>query len=140
MYTQIIIKFFLKKNLKHFHDYTKKKIFHKYHIFCCLLYIRMIDLSLNELKLIAKSRNIKDYKSKSKKDLIKALSETKPKIRINKKKLEDIRKGFNELKYKFSKKEVDKYRKAFYDIKNYRHLSASEIMKVGKNPNELKKV
>ena len=100
----------------------------------------MIDLSLNELKLIAKSRNIKDYKSKSKKDLIKALSETKPKIRINKKKLEDIRKGFNELKYKFSKKEVDKYRKAFHDIKNYRHLSASEIMKVGKNPNELKKV
>ena len=68
-----------------------------------------------------------------------ALSEPKPKIRINKKKLEEIRKYFNELRHKFSKKEIDKYRKAFYDIKNYRYLSASEIKEVGKNLNELKK-
>ena len=33
-----------------------------------------------------------------------ALSEPKPKIRINKKKLEEIRKYFNELRLKFSKK------------------------------------
>ena len=71
--------------------------------------------------------------------MIKALSEPKPKIRINKKKLEEIRKYFNELRHKFSKKEIDKYRKAFYDIKNYRYLSASEIKEVGKNLNELKK-
>ena len=71
--------------------------------------------------------------------MIKALSEPKPKIRINKKKLEEIRKDFNELRHKFSKKEIDKYRKAFYDIKNYRYLSASEIKEVGKNLNELKK-
>ena len=73
--------------------------------------------------------------------MIKALSEPKPKpeIRINKKKLDEIRKDFNELRHKFSKKEIDKYRKAFYDIKNYRYLSASEIKEVGKNLNELKK-
>ena len=71
--------------------------------------------------------------------MIKALSEPKPKIRINKKKLEEIRKDFNELRHKFSKKEIDKYRKAFYDIKNYIYLSASEIKEVGKNLNELKK-
>ena len=94
---------------------------------------------LDELKLIAESRNIRDYENKSEKDLIKALSEPKPKIRINKKKLEEIRKDFNELRHKFSKKEIDKYRKAFYDIKNYRYLSASEIKEVGKNLNELKK-
>ena len=94
--------------------------------------INMINLSLDELKLIAESRNIRDYENKSEKDLIKALSEPKPKIRINKKKLEEIRKDFNELRYKFSKKEIDKYRKAFYDIKNYRYLSASEINKAGK--------
>ena len=29
-------------------------------------YVRMINLSLNELKLIAKSRSIQDYKNKSK--------------------------------------------------------------------------
>ena len=71
--------------------------------------------------------------------MIKILSEPKPKIKINKKKLEEIRKDFYELRYKFSKKEIDKYRKAFYDIKNYRYLSASEIKEVGKNLNELKK-
>ena len=64
----------------------------------------MISLSLDELKLIAENGNIRDYKSKSKKDLIVALSEPKPKIRINKKKLEEIRKYFNELRHKFSKK------------------------------------
>ena len=77
----------------------------------------MINLSLDELKLVAKSRNIRDYENKSKKDLIKALSEPKLKVRINKKKLEEIRKYFNELRHEFSKKEIDQYRKAFYDKK-----------------------
>ena len=42
----------------------------------------MINLSLNELKLIAKSRGIKDYKKKSKDELTKILSKTEPKINI----------------------------------------------------------
>ena len=73
--------------------------------------INMINLSLDELRLIAENRNIRDYENKSKKDLIKAISEpkSKPKIKIiNKKKLEEIKKDFNELRYKFSKKEIDK--------------------------------
>ena len=37
----------------------------------------MINLSFDELRLIAQIRNISDYKNKSKEDLIKALSETK---------------------------------------------------------------
>ena len=64
----------------------------------------MINLSLNELRLILQIRNISDYENKSKEDLIKALSEPKPKIIINKKKLEEIRKDFNKLRHKFSKK------------------------------------
>ena len=36
--------------------------------------MRIINLSLNRLKLIAKIRNVKDYKDKSKNDLIKTLS------------------------------------------------------------------
>ena len=40
----------------------------------------MINLSLNELKLITKSRNVKDYKNKPENGLIKILSEPKPKI------------------------------------------------------------
>ena len=99
----------------------------------------MINLSLDELRLIAQNRNTRDYENKSEKDLIKAFSEPKPKIKIDKKKLEEIRKDFNELRHKFSKKEIDKYRKAFYDIKNYRYLSVSEIKEARKNLTELKK-
>ena len=44
----------------------------------------MINLSLNELKLIAKNRGIKGYKSKSKDELTKILSEPEPKINIEK--------------------------------------------------------
>ena len=60
--------------------------------------INMINLSLDELRLIAQHRDIRDYENKSKKDLIKALSRSKPKpklrIRINRKTLEEIRKYF----------------------------------------------
>ena len=39
----------------------------------------MINLSFDELRLIAQIRNISDYENKSKEDLIKALREAKPK-------------------------------------------------------------
>ena len=38
----------------------------------------MINLSFDELRLIAQIRNISDYENKSKENLIKALSEIKP--------------------------------------------------------------
>ena len=38
----------------------------------------MMNLSFDELRLIAQVRNISGYENKSKEDLIKALSETKP--------------------------------------------------------------
>ena len=41
----------------------------------------MINLSFDELRLIAQIRNISDYENKSKEDLIKTLSEPKPKIK-----------------------------------------------------------
>ena len=49
--------------------------------------INMINLWLDELRLIAQNRNIRDYENKSEKDLIKALSKPKPKIKIDKKKV-----------------------------------------------------
>ena len=55
----------------------------------------MINLSLDELKQVTETRNIGDYENKSDKDLIKALSRPKPRRRINEKKLEESRKGFN---------------------------------------------
>ena len=38
----------------------------------------MINLSFDELRLVAQIRNISDYENKSKEDSIKALSEPKP--------------------------------------------------------------
>ena len=131
----------------------------------------MINLSLDELRLIAQVRNISDYENKSKEDLIKALSETKPKpetkpeikpkqipkpqapkpkpkpepepkirVKTNKRKLKKLRKDFDELRHKFSKEEINEYRKAFYIAKSYKYLSESEIENINKNFNKLKKV
>ena len=46
----------------------------------------MLKLTLNELKLVAKIRGIKDYESKSEDDLIKILSEPKTKTTFLKRK------------------------------------------------------
>ena len=46
----------------------------------------MMNLQLDEVKLVAQNRNIKDYENKSEKDLVKVLSKPKPTIKINKKK------------------------------------------------------
>ena len=46
----------------------------------CLVNIRMINLSFDELKLIAQVRNISDYENKYKGDLIKALSEPRSEL------------------------------------------------------------
>ena len=34
--------------------------------------------------------------------------------------------------HKLDKKEIDRYRKAFYDVKKYEHLSISKIKKASK--------
>ena len=59
----------------------------------------MISLSLNELKLITKSRSFKDYKNKSEEDLTKILSEPKPKTNLFKRKIKKFKKDFSELRY-----------------------------------------
>ena len=110
----------------------------------------MINLSLGELELIAQSRNISDYESKSKEYLTKALRESEPKpkpktkpetkpkpepepkveIKVNRKKLKKPRKAFEELRHKFSNKdEIREYKKAFYDAKKYK-VSESKIKKL----------
>ena len=67
----------------------------------------MINLSLSELKLISKSRSIKDYKNKSENDLIKILSEPMPKTNLSRKKIKEIKTDFSELIYGFSKSKIE---------------------------------
>ena len=99
----------------------------------------MIFLSLKNLKAIAKSRDIKDYENKSAKDLLKLFNDSNIKIGISKKKLKEIEKNFKELRHNFSKKEIDKFRKSFYSIKNHGNIYTSKIKEVEKNLSELEK-
>ena len=60
-------------------------------------------------------------------------------MRVNKNKFKKkLRKDFDELRHKFSKKEIGRYRKAFYNVKNYKNLSISEIKEASKSLNKLK--
>ena len=47
--------------------------------------------------------------------------------------MKEIKKYFSKLRHEFSKKEIDKFRKSFYNIKNYRNIYASEIREAEKN-------
>ena len=79
-----------------------------------------------------KDRNIKDYKNKSKNDLIKILTEPKPKINLSKKKIKDIKKDFSKLRYGFSKSKINEFRRSIYNIKNKQNLSGTEIKETAK--------
>ena len=78
------------------------------------------------MKLVAKSRGIKRYKSMSKERLLSALSESESvesstplsKNSFDDERLKNIRQDFNELRDRFSKPQIKEIRKNFYDIKN----------------------
>ena len=112
----------------------------------------MVNLSLNELKLIAKFRGIKGYKNMSKDELLSVLNapeslkesennfdNTKPKLKFSKSRIEEIRKNLNELRHKFSKSEINKIRRNLYEIKNANNLSPSKVKEIEKNLLKLEK-
>ena len=67
--------------------------------------------------------------------MIKALRGSKPKLGIKKNKLKQIKEDFHNLRHEFSKEDADTYKKRFYGIKNYRHLSELEIEEITKDFN-----
>ena len=100
----------------------------------------MLNLSLNELKLIAKSRGIKGYKSMSKERLLSVLNESesaKSKKKFDDERLKKIRKDFNELRDKFVKPKIKEIRRNLYEIENKKNLSTSKTKEIEENPNEL---
>ena len=86
-----------------------------------------------------KAETLKTIKGKSENDLIKILSEPKPKINLSKKKIKKIKKVFSELRYRFSKSKINEFRRSLYNIKNQKNLSAPEIKETEKNLLELEK-
>ena len=99
-----------------------------------------LNLSLNELRLIAELRNISDYENKSAKDLIKSRRGSRPKLGIKKDQLKEVKGGFYNLRNKFSKKDADKYRIFLSDFKNYRNFSELEIEEIRKKFKKLEKI
>ena len=98
----------------------------------------MLELSLNEMKLVAKGRCIKGYKIMSKERLFSTLSksglvesknsfndERSKKVRkdFNNERLKKIREDFNEIRDRFSKPQIKEIRRNLCDIRNLKNLS-----------------
>ena len=103
--------------------------------------VSILNLSLNELKIVSKSRGSKGHKSISKERLLSALSESESvesKNSFDDKRLKKIRKDFYELRYRFSKPQMKEIRRNFYDI-NTPNLSKPQIKEISENLLELEK-
>ena len=101
-------------------------------------------LSLEELKLVAKSRGVRGYESMSEDKLLNVLNPLKQtkkgkksETSFFKAKIEEIRKKFNELRYKFSKLKIKEIRKNLYEIENEKNPSKSRIKEIERNFKEL---
>ena len=103
----------------------------------------MTNLSLNELKQIAKMRRIKNYKIMSKERLWSALDESNELSgnvnNFNNARIKKIREDFSELRHRFSKSEINEFRRSLYNIKNQENLSALEIKEIKKSLDKFKK-
>ena len=103
----------------------------------------MLNLSINELKQIAKMRLIKGYNNMSEESLLSVLSESESakyhtKYHItDHTKMKKIRKNFNKLGERFSKSKIKELRKNFYEIENKNNFFASKIKNIDKNLFEL---
>ena len=103
----------------------------------------MLNLSLNELKQIAKMRRIKNYKNMSKERLLSALDESERNSiersvnSFNNARIKRIREDFNKLRDRFLKPKIKEIRRNFYEIKNKKNLSKSKIKEIEQNLTEL---
>ena len=92
----------------------------------------MLNLSLNELRQIAKMRRIKNYKNMSKERLLSDLDESESagignnfdNTRIK------IREDFNKLRGRILKSKIKETRRNLYEIENKKNLSISKIKEI----------
>ena len=112
--------------------------------------LRNAGVSLNELKLVANVRGIKNYESMPEDELLSVLNplkqtkkgkklkkDKKPKTSSFKAKIEQIRKEFNDSRHKFSKLKIKEIRINLYEIENEKNLSKSIIKEIERNLTEL---
>ena len=100
----------------------------------------MLNLSLNELKLVVKLRFIEGYKSMSKEKLFSALSQSESAGSGNdfdNARIKKISEDFNKLKDRFLKPKTKEIRRKFYEIEKKKDLSKSKIKEIEQNLIEL---
>ena len=95
----------------------------------------MLNLSLKELKVIAKIRGIKGYKGMSEGELLSALNLSK--TNFSKRRIEKIRKEFNKSRHKLSKSKVNYIRRNLNEIENEKNLFTPKINDIRRNLLEL---
>ena len=95
--------------------------------------MKMIDVSLNKLKLIAKNRGMKGYKSMSKNELIKILSKPDAKITFSKIRIKKIRKEISKLRDIFSEPKIKVFRRSVYEIENRKNLRTRKTKEIKKS-------
>ena len=93
------------------------------------------DLSLEEerdiIELIARKRNIKNYKRKSTNKLLQTIKENKgnQKQSKNTKIIDYIRDGLKDLSYKLSRSELKEIKKSFYNIEKRKQFNSKRTNK-----------
>ena len=101
--------------------------------------ISMLNLSLNELNLVAKRIGIKSYKNMSNERLLSAVSESESvesatllrKNSFDNERLKKTRKDFNEVR-DFQKPQIIEIRKNLYDIKKRKRSFNGVVLKTKK--------
>ena len=86
--------------------------------------LNLADLNLSKedsrdvIELLARKRNIKNYKRKSNDKLLQAIKENKNNKQQskNKERIDDIRKDLRDLSHKLSRSELEKMRENLYNI------------------------
>ena len=97
----------------------------------------MLNLSINELKLVAKLRGITGYKSISKERLLSALDKSESAGNLDNARIKKIGEDFNKLKDRFLKPKIKEIRRNLYEIENKKNLSKSKIKEIEQNLIEL---
>ena len=98
----------------------------------------MPNLSLNELKQIAKMRCVKNYKNMSRERLLSALDESERSVNnFNNARIKKIREDLNKLRDRFLKSKIKEVRRNLYEIENKKNLFKSKIKEIEQNLVEL---
>ena len=87
--------------------------------------------SRDMIELLAKKRNIKNYKRKSDDKLLQAIKEnnTPKKQPKNKKRIDSIRENFKNLSYKLSKSELKEIKNNLYNIEKAKQFNSKKTNK-----------